>query len=88
MPRESPEESIPSLARAGVLGGGEGTSVHPGYPFIEFFPQQRDFAIRLVEPGAEPTTPNCSATGIRKDDAGQRDGVKDARLDVFWPLAW
>ena len=35
MPRESLQESIPSLARAGVLGGGEGTSVHPGYPLPE-----------------------------------------------------
>ncbi len=54
--------------------------------YIEFFPQQRDFGIRLFEFGLKPPTAGGAATGKGEDDAGERDGVEDTRFDMRWPL--
>lgn len=51
----------------------------------QFFPQQSDLGVRLLELGAEPTTAGGPAAGIGQDDTGKRDGVENPRLDVPGP---
>ncbi len=53
---------------------------------LEFFPQKRDFGGRLFELGLESATAGCPAPGDCEGDAGERDGVEDARFDVLRPL--
>ena len=49
--------------------------------------EQSDLGLGLFEAGLEATVARSSASRVRDDDAGQADGVKHRRLDVFRPLA-
>ena len=44
------------------------------------------FKSDLVTAGTTAASPRSAAAGIGQDDAGERDGVEDARLDVLRPL--
>ena len=44
------------------------------------------FGIRLLKVGLKPPTADCVAAGKGENDAGQRNGVENARFDVARPL--
>ncbi len=52
----------------------------------KLFAKEGAFGFGLLEPGAEPLPAGCSAASVNQGNAGQGDGVEDARLDVPRPL--
>jgi hypothetical protein len=52
----------------------------------ELFPKERDLGSRLVKLGMKPLAADRATAGDGHDNTSQRDGVENARLDVFGPL--
>ena len=55
--------------------------------YMEFLLQQGDFTSGLLELDAEAVSAHSSTSGERQDYACQRNGVENARLDVFRPAS-
>ena len=77
---------------AHALGGGivrpaSGVQAFPASVLDrKLFSKEGDLGRRLLELSAESATAGGAATAVAQDDAGQRDGVQDARFDVPPPL--
>ena len=53
----------------------------------EFFTEESDLGLGLLEARLERVSALGPASRIGDDDAGETDGVEDSRLDVIGPLA-